>query len=101
MLEATQYELSPPPGDAVSAVAFAPDAPSKLLVSSWDRKLYSYDVANAESSFLRAYDHRGPVMDVCFGDNENEAFTAGMDWVVNRCVSTCATRGVEPCRGSC
>lgn len=81
---ATQYELSPPPGDAVSALAFAPDAPTKLLVSSWDKKLYSYDVAHPESSLLQTYDHRAPVLDVCFGDNGSEAFTAGMDWVVNR-----------------
>ncbi|KAL6862810.1 mitotic spindle checkpoint protein Bub3 [Amphichorda felina] len=83
MAPATQYELSPPPGDAVSALAFAPGPSTKLLVSSWDKKLYSYNVANTEASLLRTYEHRAPVMDVCFGDDENEAFTAGMDWVVN------------------
>lgn len=84
MSTATQYELSPPPGDAVSALAFAPTPSTKLLVSSWDKKLYSYDVANPESSLLQTYEHRAPVLDVCFGDNEGEAFTAGMDWVVSR-----------------
>ncbi|KAF4126544.1 cell cycle arrest protein BUB3 [Geosmithia morbida] len=84
MAPTTQYELSPPPGDAVSALAFAPSAPTKLLVSSWDKKLYSYDVSNPESSLVRTYDHRAPILDVCFGDHDGEAFTAGMDWVVNR-----------------
>lgn len=83
---ATQYELSPPPGDAVSAVAFAPGNSSKLLVSSWDKKVYIYNVVNGggETSLLNAYEHRAPVLDVCFGANDNEAFTAGMDWAVTR-----------------
>lgn len=85
VLVATQYELSPPPGDAVSAIAFAPSSSTKLLVASWDKQLYNYDVANHESSLIRTYEHRAPILDVCFGDDDNEAFTAGMDWVVNRC----------------
>jgi cell cycle arrest protein BUB3 len=48
--------------------------------------LYSYDVASgAEGTHLvNKYEHRAPVMDVCFGENDDVAFTAGMDWVVNR-----------------
>ena len=88
---ATQYELSPPPGDAVSAIAFAPGQSSKLLVASWDKKLYSYDVANPESSLLQTYEHRAPVLDVSFGDNVSEAYTAGMDWVVNKYYTPCNT----------
>jgi cell cycle arrest protein BUB3 len=86
MAPATQYSLSPPPGDAVSSLAFAPRSPNKLLVTSWDKNLYCYDVTDPESeSHLRkTYEHRAPVLDVCFGANDNEAFTAGMDWVVNR-----------------
>ncbi|KAG8425048.1 mitotic spindle checkpoint protein Bub3 [Metarhizium acridum] len=86
MAPATQFELSPPPGDAVSAVAFAPSDSSKLLVSSWDKKVYSYDVASggSEGSLTNTYEHRAPVLDVCFGANDNEAFTAGMDWTVSR-----------------
>jgi len=84
MAPATQYELSPPPGDAVSSIAFAPAPSTKLLVSSWDKKLYSYDASKPESSLLQTYEHEAPVLDVCFGDDENDAFTAGMDWVVNK-----------------
>jgi cell cycle arrest protein BUB3 len=83
---ATQYELSPPPGDAVSAIAFAPVSGTKLLVSSWDKKVYHYDISNGPeaSSLVNTYEHRAPVLDVCFGADDNEAFTAGMDWTVNR-----------------
>lgn len=84
LLTATQYELSPPPGDAVSSIAFGPAPSTKLVVSSWDKKLYSYDASKPESSLLQTYEHKAPVLDVCFGDDENDAFTAGMDWVVNR-----------------
>ncbi|KAL7932741.1 WD40 repeat-like protein [Trichoderma chlorosporum] len=86
MAPATQYELSPPPGDAVSAIAFAPDSGTKLLVSSWDNKVYHYDITDGPeaSSLVNTYEHRAPVLDVCFGADDNEAFTAGMDWTVNR-----------------
>ncbi|KAK5987920.1 Mitotic checkpoint protein BUB3.1 [Cladobotryum mycophilum] len=86
MAPATQYELSPPPGDAVSSIAFAPNSGTKLLVSSWDKKVYFYDIANgpSENSLVNTYEHRAPVLDVCFGADDNEAFTAGMDWTVNR-----------------
>lgn len=90
---ATQYELSPPPGDAVSAIAFAPVSGTKLLVSSWDKKVYHYDISNGPeaSSLVNTYEHRAPVLDVCFGADDNEAFTAGMDWTVNRYYATLMT----------
>ncbi|POR31450.1 Mitotic checkpoint protein BUB3.2 [Tolypocladium paradoxum] len=86
MAPATQYELSPSPGDAVSAIVFAPTSPTKLLVSSWDKKVYCYDIASGpgETNLTNTYEHRAPVLDVCFGADDNEAFTAGMDWGVNR-----------------
>lgn len=84
MLAATQYELSPAPGDAVSAIAFAPNTPTKLLAASWDRKVYEYDVTQGDSNLKNTFEHRAPVLDVCFGSTDNEAFTAGMDWAVNR-----------------
>ncbi|KAI5921548.1 WD40-repeat-containing domain protein [Camillea tinctor] len=91
MAPATQFELSNPPNDAISALAFAPSSSSRLLVSSWDKKAYLYDLQasdeNAEGfrgSLLSAFEHRAPVMDVCFGANDDEAFSAGMDWTVQR-----------------
>jgi cell cycle arrest protein BUB3 len=88
-ISATQYELSPPPTDAVSSIAFAPSSGTKLLVSSWDKKVYCYDIAGGagETTLVNTYEHRAPVLDVCFGADDNEAFTAGMDWGVNRSVN--------------
>ncbi|KAL7627715.1 mitotic spindle checkpoint protein Bub3 [Parahypoxylon ruwenzoriense] len=86
----TQFELAQPPNDAISALAFAPDAPSRLLVSSWDKHVYLYDTLqstggdDSHGTLLRAFEHRAPVMDVCFGADGREAFTAGMDWQVRR-----------------
>ncbi|PHH66765.1 hypothetical protein CDD81_5897 [Ophiocordyceps australis] len=86
MAPAPQYELSPPPGDAVSALAFAPAASNKLLVSSWDKNVYLYDISNGPDTahLTKTYQHRAPVLDVCFGADDDEAFTAGVDWVANR-----------------
>ncbi|KAI1416912.1 mitotic checkpoint protein BUB3 [Hypoxylon sp. FL1857] len=86
---ATQFELAQPPNDAISALAFAPDSPSRLLVSSWDKNIYLYDTLqnsdeNSHGTLLRTYEHRAPVMDVCFGKDGSEAFSAGMDWQVRR-----------------
>ena len=87
-ISATQYELSPAPTDAVSSIAFAPSSGTKLLVSSWDKKVYCYDLAGGpgETTLVTTYEHRAPVLDVCFGASDNEAFTAGMDWAVNKLV---------------
>lgn len=86
MTIATQVELSPPPGDAVSALAFAPESSTKLLVSSWDKKVYLYDLTNgaSDAKLVNTYEHRAPVLDVCFGASDDEAYTAGVDWAVNR-----------------
>ncbi len=83
---ATQVELSPPPGDAVSALVFAPESSKKLLVASWDKNVYCYDLSNgaSEAKLANTYEHRAPVLDVCFGATDDEAYSAGMDWAVNR-----------------
>ncbi|PQE10298.1 hypothetical protein CJF32_00000831 [Rutstroemia sp. NJR-2017a WRK4] len=86
MAPAVQYELAQPPNDAVSSLQYSPYSSSKLLVSSWDKNVYLYDTSGAEEGgkLLNKYEHRAPVMDVCFGADENEAFTAGLDWQVKR-----------------
>ncbi|KAI9732323.1 MAG: hypothetical protein M1834_001530 [Cirrosporium novae-zelandiae] len=82
----TQYELRDPPSDAISALKFAPHSGStKLLVASWDKNLYLYDITGDESGkLIEKFEHRAPVLDVCFGDHEEEAYTAGLDWDVRR-----------------
>lgn len=37
---------------------------------------------------MNKFEHRAPVIDTCFGASDDEAFTAGMDWQVKRCVNS-------------
>ena len=83
-LAATQFEAAQPPNDAISALSFAPDSSSRLLVSSWDKHVYLYNVAEETADLVRTFEHRAPVLDVCFGATADEAYTAGMDWQVKR-----------------
>ncbi|KAI1318286.1 WD40-repeat-containing domain protein [Xylariaceae sp. FL0255] len=88
MPPAPQFELSQPPNDAISSLVYAPTSPTRLLVSSWDKNVYLYDTtrsaddADSHGSLLQTIEHRAPVMDVCFGESDDEAFSAGMDWQV-------------------
>ncbi|PSS16605.1 hypothetical protein M430DRAFT_66961 [Amorphotheca resinae ATCC 22711] len=86
MAPAIQFELSNPPTDAVSSLQFAPNSPTRLLVSSWDKHVYLYETHGEEAGgrLIEKYEHRAPVLDVCFGADDNEAFSAGMDWQVKR-----------------
>jgi cell cycle arrest protein BUB3 len=71
----------------ISAVRFAPESPNRLLVSSWDKYLYLYEIEggeNGSATLVEKFEHRAPVLDVCFGASDDEAFTAGMDWQVKR-----------------
>jgi cell cycle arrest protein BUB3 len=60
---------------------------TRLLVSSWDKYVYLYDTHSGEegtNALIKKYEHRAPVLDVCFGENDDEAFSAGMDWQVKK-----------------
>jgi len=49
--------------------------------------VYLYETHNngeGSSKLLEKFEHRAPVLDVCFGTDDNEAFSAGMDWQVKR-----------------
>ncbi|CEJ88021.1 Putative Mitotic checkpoint protein BUB3 [[Torrubiella] hemipterigena] len=87
MAPGTQFELTPPPGDAVSAIKFAPDVNNKLLVSCWDKNVYYYEVDTSNtgrSTLLQRIGHKAPVLDACFGDDHTVAFSGGLDWAVHR-----------------
>ncbi|KAL8781862.1 MAG: hypothetical protein Q9213_005803 [Squamulea squamosa] len=76
-----QVELPSPPNDAISAIKFAPTS-LQLLVASWDRNVYLYDTSKSGWSLLQTYQHRAPVLDVCFGEDDQNAYTTGLDWDV-------------------
>ncbi|KAH8894093.1 WD40 repeat-like protein [Thozetella sp. PMI_491] len=84
MAPATQFEVAQPPNDAISSLDFAPGSSSRLLVSSWDKNVYLYDVGEEVATLVQTFEHRAPVLDVCFGASDDEAYTAGMDWQVKR-----------------
>ena len=49
--------------------------------------MHLYDTAAAPSGTLMGkFEHRAPVLDVCFGADDTEAFTAGLDHDVRRSV---------------
>ena len=87
---AAQFELAQPPSDAVSSIAFAPGSSSRIIASSWDKNVYVYSIDGERSedgvqgSLIRTIEHRAPVMAVCFGATDSEAYSAGMDWQVSR-----------------
>jgi cell cycle arrest protein BUB3 len=82
--------VASPPTDVISALAFSPILDStRLAVSSWDKNVYLYDLRDdngnvGEGRLLRKFEHRAPVLDVSFGENEDEIFSVGLDWDVKR-----------------
>ncbi|GKT59179.1 mitotic checkpoint protein bub3 [Colletotrichum tofieldiae] len=88
MAPASQFELAQPPSDAISSLAYAPDSPTRLLVSCWDKKIYLYDThsggEDAPGTLLQTIEFRAPVLDVTFGATDNEAYTACLDHCVYR-----------------
>ncbi|KAL9014123.1 MAG: hypothetical protein Q9173_001214 [Seirophora scorigena] len=80
-MASAQFELSNPPRDAISATKFAPSS-SRLLVASWDKNVYLYNTAPSGGKLVQTFEHRAPVLDVCFGDSDEDAYTTGLDWDV-------------------
>lgn len=85
-----QFTVASSPTDAISALKFSPDPEStRLVVSSWDKNVYLYDLqdengAVGQGKLQQKFEHRAPVLDVCFGATENEVYTAGLDWDVRK-----------------
>jgi cell cycle arrest protein BUB3 len=85
---AGQVPIPDPPADAISALRFSPNPNStRFAVASWDKHAYIYEVADAKSiNQIAKFEHRAPVLDVCFGKDDTEIYTACLDWDVRRCV---------------
>ncbi|PYH42297.1 WD40 repeat domain-containing protein [Aspergillus saccharolyticus JOP 1030-1] len=89
-MASNQFAVASPPTDAISALKFSPNADStRIVVSSWDKHVYLYDLrdengAVGEGKLLQKFEHRAPVLDVCFGATEDEIYTAGLDWGVRK-----------------
>ena len=81
-----QYEVPEPPTDAISALNFSPFAGShKFVAGSWDKFAYIYEIGDNKSVTLsQKFEHRAPVLDVCFGKSDDEIYTACLDHGVRR-----------------
>lgn len=58
-------------------------------MSSWDKNVYLYDThaepdGDGAGQLIQTFEHRAPVLDVCFGEDDNEAFSVGLDWDVRK-----------------
>lgn len=86
------FAVENPPSDVISAVQFSPEPDStRFVVSSWDKNVYLYDLRDengtiGEGKLIQKFEHRAPVLDVCFGQNEDELYTGGLDWDVRKSV---------------
>ena len=81
-----QLSIADLPADAISALHCSPHPNStRFVVASWDRHAYLYEVADGKTcNQLGRFEHRAPVLDVCFGKDDNEIYTACLDWDVRR-----------------
>ncbi|KAG8964784.1 hypothetical protein FRC05_003574 [Tulasnella sp. 425] len=77
---ANEIELSSPPDDSISALAFAPTADNQLLVASWDGELRLYDIAS--NSLKSHFSHKAAVLGCSWGNDNKTAYSGGLDsWV--------------------
>ncbi|KAK5078624.1 mitotic spindle checkpoint protein Bub3 [Lithohypha guttulata] len=81
-----QWDIAEPPSDAISALRFSSDSASRrFAVASWDKYVYIYEVSDDKQCLLlNKIEHRAPVLDVCFGKDNDEIYTACLDWDVRR-----------------
>ena len=85
-MASSQFQISDPPSDAISALRFSHHADSnRFAVACWDKNVYLYEVINGkECKQIFKFEHRAPILDVCFGNNDQELYTACLDWDVRR-----------------
>jgi len=81
-----QFQVSQPPADAISALKFSPHPDSlRFAVASWDKHVYLYEIGpGKECRQMAKFEHRAPVLDVCFGKDDHELYSACLDWDVRR-----------------
>ena len=94
---AAQISVDPSPADAISAIKFSPYPDSaKLAAASWDKHVYLYEYiadtsGSSECRQLAKFESRAPVLDVCFGENDDKLYIAGLDWEVRKYGETSKT----------
>ncbi|KAF8621924.1 hypothetical protein AX15_007418 [Amanita polypyramis BW_CC] len=72
-------EVSQPPTDSISSLAFSSQA-DFLAVGSWDNSVRVYEVAaNGQTQGRAIYQHGGPVLSVCWDKEGRKVFSGGAD----------------------
>lgn len=88
MYPVSQFEAKPAPGDMVGSVKFAPNSSSRIIASCWDARVYLYEIQGqgeeAHASLVREFPHKAAVLDVCFGKDDDEAFSTDLNKQINR-----------------
>ncbi|KAK3114006.1 mitotic spindle checkpoint protein Bub3 [Teratosphaeriaceae sp. CCFEE 6253] len=89
-MSGTQYDLDSPPTDAISALRFSPSGRT-LAVSSWDRTISLYRSVPESTGDAPPFTFSGtrircraPVLDVCWGADDETLFAVGLDWDVRQ-----------------
>ncbi|GBE88270.1 Poly(A)+ RNA export protein [Sparassis crispa] len=72
-------EVTDPPGDSISSLAFSPVA-DYLAVGSWDNNVRIYEVGqNGQTQGKAMYGHQGPVLSVCWNKDGTKILSGGAD----------------------
>ncbi|ORY83027.1 WD40-repeat-containing domain protein [Protomyces lactucae-debilis] len=73
------FEVSQPPEDSISSLTFSPVA-ELLAVSSWDKKVRIYEVAqNGTTQGKALYDHEGPALCTSWSKDGTKVASGGAD----------------------
>ena len=48
--------------------------------------MYLYEIVGSVGNLLQRFEHRAPVLDVCWGKDQQVAYSAGLDWDVRKYV---------------
>lgn len=83
---ADPYEVSEPPTDVISSLRFSSQPNSnKFVVGSWDKFAYLYEISDdKQCKLVKKFEHQAPVLDACFGKDDDEVYTTSLDWNVRR-----------------
>lgn len=80
------FEVSEPPADVISSLRFSSHPDSyKFVVASWDKFAYLYEIKDdKQCALIKKFEHQAPVLDACFGKDDDELYTTCLDWNVRR-----------------
>lgn len=79
------FEVSSPPDDSISSLAFSPSTlPQNFLIAgSWDNNVRCWEVEQSGKTIPKSMQTmQGPVLDVCWSDDGTKVFMASCDKMV-------------------